>query len=80
MRLLPAFIGVAVLGLVIQASAQEPKLKDKQEPAAGTADSQQGFSFDYCRELLAKTKGASDPSLYPDETKVRNCMTTGKIE
>jgi hypothetical protein len=80
MRLLPAFIGVAAMGLVIQALAQEPKMKDKQEPAAGTADSQQGFSFDYCRELLAKTKGASDPLVDTNETKIRNCMTTGKIE
>ena len=58
--------------------SQQPKEKDKQEPAPATVDSQQGFSFDYCRDLLAKTKGLSEPSVGASDGKIRSCMTTGR--
>jgi hypothetical protein len=78
MRLIIAI--VASIGLVVPALAQQPKEKDKQEPAPALADSQQGFSFDYCRDLLAKKNGSSDPSVGSNEAKIKRCMTTGKIE
>jgi hypothetical protein len=78
MRLVIAIL--AAVGLTVSAFAQQPKIKDKQEPAAATADSQQGFSFDYCRDLLAKTKGSGDSSAGTNEAKIKSCMTTGKID
>jgi hypothetical protein len=58
--------------------AQQPKEKDKQEPTPALADSQQGFSFDYCRELLAKSAG--DAASRANEAKIKTCMTTGKVD
>ena len=69
----------ASLALVGLAFSQEPKEKGKQEPAPATADSQQGFSMDYCRDLLAK-KGSNEQSAGASEAKIKSCMSTGKIE
>jgi hypothetical protein len=63
----------------ISAVAEERLTKEKQEPAPATADSQQGFTFEYCRDLLAE-KTNSNRSTGRDESKIRSCMTTGKIE
>jgi hypothetical protein len=73
-------VTVACLALATSAFSQQPKEKDKQEPAPATADSQQGFSFDYCRDLLAKKKEVSEPSVSSSDGKIKSCMTTGKIE
>ena len=83
MRLIIAAVAVAALAapgpLLAPALGQQPKEKDKQEPAPALADSQQGFSFDYCRDLLAKAKGG-DAAVRPNEGKIKTCMTTGKID
>ncbi len=79
MRRIAIAMAVA-MALAAPAFAQQPKEKDKQEPTPALADSQQGFSFDYCRELLAKAKGTGDAAAPANEAKIKTCMTTGKVD
>lgn len=72
---------VAASSLLSASSALEKGEKEKRELAPAQADSQQGFSYEYCRDMLEKAKtGGKTSAEGPRDPKVRDCMSTGKID